>query len=141
MEQKKKKNECTTTHHMTTMHSNFTTSPTPSPPVLQTTSGTTATENKVEEGKKVRNLDRKTAFSLKDLVEEMDLKIDSVLVPVICKTVCTRFREMCPGSETFSKKRRTFFYKDDKECIEKIMQEEHLKYMLRKVDDDFEQMP
>jgi hypothetical protein len=102
---------------------------------------TTTTEKKVEEEKKVRNLDRKTAFSLKNLVEEMDLKIISVLVPVICKTVCTWFREMCPGSETFSKKRRTFFYKDDKKCIEKIMQDEYVKYMLRKVDDDFEQIP
>ena len=102
---------------------------------------TTSTEEKIEEEKKVRNLDRKTAFSLKDLIEEMDLKIDPVLVPVICKTVCTRFREMCPGSETFSKKRRTFFYKDDKECIEKITQDEYMKYMLRKVDDDFEQTP
>ena len=99
----------------------------------------TVSKEKAEE--KVRNLDRKTAFSLKDLIEEMDLKIDPVLVPVICKTVCTLFREMCPGSETFSKKRRTFFYNDDRECIENIMQAEYVKYMLKKVDEDFGQTP
>jgi hypothetical protein len=107
---------------------------------VDTTATTTTAEEKVEE-KKVRNLDKKTAFSLRGLMEEMDLMVDRAFMPAIGKTVSAKFRQMCPDSETFSKKKITYFYLDDKVCLEKLVQEEHMKYMLRKVDDDFEQTP
>jgi hypothetical protein len=87
---------------------------------------------------KVDKLDKKTSFSLKDLIGELELKIEPELVPAICKTVCTRFREQNPGSETFTKKRRTFFYADNKDCLAKLIQEEYLKYVMRKADEEFE---
>ncbi len=107
---------------------------------VDTTATTTTAEEKVEE-KKVRNLDKKTAFSLRGLMEEMDLMVERAFMPAIGKTVSAKFRQMCPDSETFSKKKITYFYLDDKVCLEKLVQEEHMKYMLRKVDDDFEQKP
>ena len=84
--------------------------------------------------------DRKTAFSIKDLIGEMELDIDPGRVPALCKTVCTRFRELRPGSEVFSKMRRTFFYQQDRGCLESILQEEYMKHVVRRAGDEFEEM-
>ena len=107
-------------------------------------STTAAADDEKEEkskGKNGRKLDKKTAFSLKGLMEEMGIKVDRAFMPAIGKTVSARFRQMCPDSETFSKKKTTYFYEDDKECLEQLVQEEYVKHVLRKVDDDFEQTP
>jgi hypothetical protein len=85
----------------------------------------------------VEKLDKKTAFSLKDLIQELELKVDSAYNNEFCKTVCARFREVCPGKETFTKKRRMFFYMQDKECLEGLIKEEYLKYTVRKAGEDF----
>ena len=84
--------------------------------------------------------DRKTAFSIKDLIGEMELDIDPGRVPALCKTVCTRFRELRPGSEVFSKMRRTFFYQQDRGCLESILQEEYMKHVVRRAGDEFEEV-
>jgi hypothetical protein len=91
----------------------------------------------VEEGMVKR--DRKTAFSIKDLIGDMELDIEPGRVPTLCKTVCTRFREIRPGSEVFSKMRRTFFYQQDRECLESILREEYMKYVVRRAGEDFEE--
>jgi len=98
-------------------------------------------EKKKESNEMSKKLDKKTAFSLKGLMEEMDIQVDKTFMPAIGKTVSAKFRQMRPESETFSKKKITFFYEDDKECLEKLVQEEYMKYKLRKVDDEFEQTP
>jgi hypothetical protein len=84
--------------------------------------------------------DRKTAFSIKDLIGEMELDIEPGRVPALCKTVCTRFREIRPGSDVFSKMRRTFFYQQDRACLESILQEEYMKYVVRRAGEEFEEM-
>jgi hypothetical protein len=93
--------------------------------------------NAAAEKEVVPKLDKKTAFSLKDLIQELELKVDSAYNNEFCKTVCARFREVCPGKETFTKKRRMFFYMQDKECLEGLIKEEYLKYTVRKAGEDF----
>ena len=69
----------------------------------------------------------------------MNIKVDRAFMPSIGKTVSARFWQMCPDSVTFSKKRITHFYENDKECIKKLVQEEYVKYELRKMDNDCQQ--
>jgi hypothetical protein len=90
-----------------------------------------------EEGPKVKK-DRKTAFCIKDLIGDMKLDIDPAHVPALCKTVCTRFREIRPKSDVFTKMRRTFFYQQDRECLEDIVHEEFIKYASRRAGEEFE---
>ncbi len=88
--------------------------------------------------KKQKN--KKTAFTLKDLMGEMQIEVDRAFMPAFGKAVSARFKEMCPGSETFTRKRFTYFYEEDKECLERLVQEEHMKYLMRKVDREFAQV-
>ncbi len=81
---------------------------------------------------------KKTAFSLRDLMQRMDIKADKAFMPVMGKTVSARFRERRPGSETFSKKKTTYFYEQDRECMEELIREEYLKYAVRAADEDFD---
>jgi hypothetical protein len=87
--------------------------------------------------KKTGKLDKRTAFSIKDLIRELELQVDSKDVPIMCKTVCTRFRQMCPGSEMFSRQRQTYFYTHDRECLEGLVREEYTKRIVKKVELDF----
>ena len=80
---------------------------------------------------------RKSAFSLRGLMEQMDIKDDQAYMPTMGKTVSARFRERCPGSETFSKKKTTYFYEQDRECMEELVREEYLKYAVYAADADF----
>ena len=96
---------------------------------------------KKEEESVSDRLDKKTAFSLKGLMQRMDIKVDQAFMPTMGKTVSAKFREMCPRSETFSKKKTTYFYAQDKECLEELIKEEHLKYVVRKADADFDGQP
>ena len=80
---------------------------------------------------------RKSAFSLKGLVEQLGLEIDQAYMPAMGKAVSAKFSEMHPACETFSRKKTTFFYEKDRECLEKIFKEEYLKYVLRKAENDF----
>jgi hypothetical protein len=82
---------------------------------------------------------RKFAFSLKCLVEQLDLEIDQAYMPAMGKAVSAKFSEMYPACETFSRKKTIFFYEKDKECLEKIFKEEYLKYVLRKAEHDLNQ--
>ena len=84
------------------------------------------------------NHDKKASFSLKGLMQEMEIKIDQAFMPAMGKAVSARFREMCPESETFSKKKTTYFYEPDRECLEKLIREEYFKYVMRKADEEFE---
>ena len=83
--------------------------------------------------------DRKNAFSLKGLMEQMDIKIDRAFMPAMGKAVSAKFKELCPGGETFSKKKTTYFYDDDRECLEILIQEEYMKHVARQVNEDFEE--
>jgi hypothetical protein len=76
--------------------------------------------------KKTQENKRRLAFSLKGLMEEMGVKIDQDFMPAVGKSVCARFKKM--HGATFSKKKITFFYVDDKECLEKLINEEVLKH-------------
>ena len=96
-----------------------------------------AVEKEKEEEPKVKK-DKKTAFSIKDLIEDMKLEIDPKRMPALCKTVCTRFREIRPQSDVFTKMRRTFFYQQDRECLEDIVQEEFLRHSSRWAGEEFE---
>ena len=80
-------------------------------------------------------LDKKTAFSIKDVIKELGLNVDNARVPAMCKTVCTRFKEARPGSETLSRQRQTYFYLHDKEYMKKLVREEYAKYLMKKVDE------
>jgi hypothetical protein len=77
---------------------------------------------------------RGSAFSLKGLVERLDLKIDQAFMPAIGRAVSTKFSEMYPERETFSRKKTAYFYEKDRECLEKIVSEEYVKYVVRKAD-------
>ena len=102
-------------------------------------------ESVTEEGqsaktkKKTGKLDKSTAFSIKDLIRELELQVDSKDAPIMCKAVCTRFRQMCPGSEMFSRQRQTYFYTHDRECLEGLVQEEYTKHAVKKVELEFNQ--
>jgi hypothetical protein len=89
--------------------------------------------------KKTGKLDKSTAFSIKDLIRELELQVDSKDVPIMCRTVCARFRQMCPGSEMFSRHRQTYFYTHDRECLEGLVQEEYTKHAVKKVELEFKQ--
>ena len=80
-------------------------------------------------------LDKKTAFSIKDVIKELGLDVDNARVPAMCKTVCTRFKEARPGSEMLSRQRQTYFYLHDREFMEKLVREEYAKYLMKKVDE------
>ena len=82
-------------------------------------------------------LDKRTAFSIKDIIREMELSVDHAYVPVMCRAVCSRFRDARPGSEMFSRQRQTYFYLHDREFMEKLVREEYTKYMMKKVDEEF----
>jgi hypothetical protein len=71
---------------------------------------------------------KKAGFSLRDIIQELDLDLDPVYIPAICKSVCTRFKNLRPESKIFSRMRRTFFFQQDRGCIEKILREEYLKH-------------
>ena len=86
----------------------------------------------------VAKKDRQTAFSIRDLIEEFELEIDHTHMPALCKAVCTRFRELRPGSDVFTKMRRTFFYQQDRACMEGILREEYMKYVMRGAGREFE---
>ena len=97
-------------------------------------SGTTAPDNdamrwfKHDTGKKALQERKKSGFSLKDIIQELDLDLDPVYIPAICKAVCTRFKNLRPESKYFSRMRRTFFFQQDRECIESILREECMKH-------------
>lgn len=88
--------------------------------------------------KKSKEKSKRTAFSLKDLMGEMQVEVDKTFMPAFGKAVSAKFKDMCPESETFSRKKITYFYEDDKECLSRLVQEEHMKYLMRKVDKEFE---
>jgi hypothetical protein len=82
-------------------------------------------------------LDKKTAFSIKDIIKEMELSVDHAYIPAMCKAVCTRFRDARPKSEMFSRQRQTYFYLHDREFMENLVREEYTKYLMKKVDEEF----
>jgi hypothetical protein len=83
---------------------------------------------KHDNGKKALQERKKSGFSLKDIIQELDLDLDPVYIPAICKAVCTRFKNLRPESKCFSRMRRTFFFQQDRECIESILREECMKH-------------
>jgi hypothetical protein len=83
----------------------------------------------------ITKLDKKTAFSIKDVIKELGLDVDHARVPAMCKTVCTRFKEARPESEMLSRQRQTYFYLHDRELMEKLVREEYAKYHMKKVDE------
>ena len=101
-------------------------------------SGTTATDEdavrlfKDDIGKQSLREKKKSGFSLRDIIQEWDLDLDPALIPAICKTVCTRFKKLRPESQMFSKMRRTFFFQQDRSCLETILQEEYINHTLRR---------
>ena len=82
--------------------------------------------------------DRQTAFSIRDLIEEFEMDIDHGHMPALCKAVCTRFREIRPGSDVFTKMRRAFFYQQDRACMEAILREEYMKNVMRGAGKEFD---
>jgi hypothetical protein len=75
---------------------------------------------------------RQSAFSLKSLMNDMDIKIDKAFMPAMGKVVSARFSVLSPESEKFTKKKITYFYEKDRECLEKLVQEEFFEYQKRK---------
>ncbi len=75
---------------------------------------------------------RKSAFSLKGLMKQMDIKIDRAYMPSLGKCVSLRFSMLRPGGEKFTKKKTTYFYDIDRECIENLIRDEFSKHQLRK---------
>ena len=93
----------------------------------------TETENILSANEKAAiKKERKSAFSIKDLISEMDLKIEAVFVPAICKAVCARYREAHPLGETFTRQRQTFFYNQDRECLKIMIENEFSEHQLRR---------
>ena len=90
----------------------------------------------VESAKPVR--DRKAAFTLKSLMQDLQIKVDQAFMPAFGKAVSTRFKALCPGSETFSRKKTVYFYDTDRECLEVIVQEEFLRHSSRRAGEEFE---
>jgi hypothetical protein len=78
--------------------------------------------------KKALQEGKKAGFSLRDIIRELDLDLDPVYIPAICKSVCTRFKKLRPESKIFSRMRRTFFFQQDRGCIENILREEYVKH-------------
>jgi hypothetical protein len=99
-----------------------------------------STETKIDEFKEFVNdiekmiqiKKKKNVFSLKNLLEEMNLKIHKSFMPALGKKICTRFKEKYPGSEIFSKKKTTYFYEKDKKCIEGLVKEEYAQHVIRR---------
>ena len=98
----------------------------------QETTGMSEVGEEAIKKKREMHLARHAAFSIKDLITELELKIIPTHYAAVCKMVCTRFKFLNPGCEMFSKKRRTYFYEKDRECLEKLIQEEYLKYLKRR---------
>jgi hypothetical protein len=90
------------------------------------------TQSKIDTEKSLRKTKKRSAFSLKDLMDELHLEMDPNFVPVICKTVCTRFGKEHPKSERFSRQRRIYFYPDDRNRLKQMIQEEYSRYLSRK---------
>jgi hypothetical protein len=91
----------------------------------------------VEQAKPVR--DRKAAFTLKSLMQDLQIKVDQALMPAFGKAVSSRFKALCPGSETFSRKKTVYFYETDRGCLEDIVQEEFLRHSSRRAGEGLEQ--
>jgi hypothetical protein len=83
--------------------------------------------------------DRKKAFTLKGLMAQMGLEMDKAYMPAMGKAVSIKFKEMCPESETFSRRKTVFFYDEDKECMEELVRQEHKKFVARQVEGDFDE--
>ena len=81
--------------------------------------------------------DRKASFTLKSLMQDLQIKVDQAFMPAFGKAVSTRFKALCPDSETFSRKKTVYFYDTDRECLEVIVQEEFLRHSSRRAGEEF----
>jgi hypothetical protein len=79
--------------------------------------------------------ERKSAFSIKNLIDEMGLKVEAAFVPAICKAVCRRYRVEHHLGEMFTRKRQTFFYNQDRECLRKMIENEFSEHQIRRLDE------
>jgi hypothetical protein len=84
---------------------------------------------------------RKKAFTLKSLMDEMDLQIDRQFMPAIGKAVSLKFKKQYPESETFTRHKTAFFYDEDKAALEEIVRKECSKSMARRVEEQERQTP
>jgi hypothetical protein len=82
--------------------------------------------------------DKKASFTLKSLMDDLKVKVDQAFMPAFGKAVSTRFKAMCPGSETFTRKKVVYFYETDRECLEDIVQEEFIRHTSRRAGEEFE---
>ena len=82
--------------------------------------------------------DRKASFTLKSLMQDLQIKVDQAFMPAFGKAVSTRFKALCPGSETFTRKKTVYFYETDRGCLEDIVQEEFLRHSSRRAGEEFE---
>ena len=82
--------------------------------------------------------DKKASFTLKSLIEDLQLKVDQAFVPAFGKAVSKRFKAVCPGSETFTRKKTVYFYETDRGCLEDIVQEEFINYATRRAGEEFD---
>lgn len=87
------------------------------------------TQCKVDTEKSLRKTKKRSAFSLKDLLDELHIELDPIIIPIVCRTVCSRFSREYPGSKRFSKHRRTYFYSEDRKHLKEMMKEEYFKYL------------
>ena len=90
----------------------------------------------VESAKPAR--DRKASFTLKSLMQDLQIKVDQAFMPAFGKAVSTRFKALCPGSGTFTRKKTVYFYETDRVCLEDIVQEEFLRHSSRRAGEGLE---
>ena len=82
--------------------------------------------------------DKKASFTLKSLMEDLNIKVGQTFMPAFGKAVSSRFKALCPGSATFSRKKIVYFYETDRGCLEDIVQEEFLRHSSRRAGEGLE---
>ncbi len=76
--------------------------------------------------------DRKSAFTLKNLLDEMDIEVDRAFMPAIGKSISAKFKKINPKGETFTRKKIAYFYEEDRDCLKNLIHEEYSHYDLLK---------